>query len=340
MLDNTTSPNTSLSAWIEGVDSASKYLTAFFNPRMQQGPSTHNAAAVVEHAACATLCLAGLLGTHNNTHWIADSSATSHMSTQHHWFKTLKPHTVPICVANNAILYSKGIGLIVMEPTDNLLGLLLLTSVLYVPALQNNLLLVLHLVSNHCFCVKIKGTSMLFLRNGQPMFTVTICNNTAWLNMRTPQAPESALQGKLILDRLLWHCWLGHIGKDGLERTIRGKLADGLLIDSDTPLPLHGKPCIVGKHHCNPFPAKALHCATHLLERIHSNLHKVPVPMASGYWYWITFINNWSRYGWIWLLKKKSDAFKAFKAFKAHVKLQFGAKIACLHNNKGSKYSG
>jgi hypothetical protein len=178
--------NTSQSAWIEGVDSASKHLPAFFNPRMQRGPSRHSAAAVLERAACTTLRLAGSPGTHNDAHWIADSGATSHMSTQRHWFKTLKPHVVPIHVANNAIVYSEGIGLIVMEPTDNSLGLLLLTGVLYVPLLQNNLLSVLHLVSNHRFRVEIEGTGMLFLRNGQPMFTATIRKNTAWLNVRTP----------------------------------------------------------------------------------------------------------------------------------------------------------
>jgi hypothetical protein len=334
------SPNTSLSAWIEGVESASKHSPAFFNLHMQQGPSTHNAAAVVERTACATLRLAGLPGTHNDAHWIADSGATSHMSTQRHWFKTLKPHVVPICVANDAIVYSKGIGSIVMEPADNSLGLLLLTSVLYVPLLQNNLLSVLHLVLNHRFCVEIEGTGMLFLRDGQLMFTATIRDNTAWLDVRTPRAPESALRGESILDCLLWHRRLGHIGKDALERAIRGKLANGLLIDSDAPLPLHCKPCIVGKHHRNPFPAKVSHCATCLLERIHSNLHKVPMPTASSYRYWITFIDDWSHYGWIWLLKKKSDAFKAFKVFKAHVELQFGAKIACLHDNKGGEYIG
>jgi hypothetical protein len=174
----------------------------------------------------------------------------------------LKPHVVPICVANNAIVYGEGIGSIVMEPTNNSLGLLLLTSILYVPALQNNLLSVLHLVSNHCFCIKIKGTGMLFLRKGQPMFTATICKNTAWLNVCTPQAPESALQGKSILDRLLWHRQLGHIGKDTLECAIHSKLANSLLINSNVPLPLHCKPCIVGKHHRNPFPAKAWHCVT------------------------------------------------------------------------------
>jgi hypothetical protein len=161
-------------------------ICAFFNLCMQQGPSIHNATAIIKRAACTTLCLAGLPGTHADTHWIADSGATSHMSTQHHWFKMLKPHIVPICITNDAIVYSKGIRSIIMEPTNNLLGLLLLSSVLYVPALQNNLLSILHLVSNHCFCVKIKGTGMLFLRNGQSMFTTTICKNTTWLDICTP----------------------------------------------------------------------------------------------------------------------------------------------------------
>jgi hypothetical protein len=75
-------------------------------------------------------------------------------------------------------------------------------------------------------------------------------------------------------------------------------------------------------------------------DSIHSNLHKVPVPTASSYCYWITFIDNWLQYGWIWLLKKKSNAFEAFKALKVFVKLQFGALIKYLHNNKGSKYIG
>jgi hypothetical protein len=262
------------------------------------------------------------------------------MSTQHHWFKTLKPHIVPICIANNAIVYSKGIGSVVLEPLDKLLDPLLLSCVLYVPALQNNLLSVLHLVSTHCFRVKIEGQEMLFLWDARPMFTATICKNTAWLNMHTPCAPKSALHNKLILDCSLWHHCQGHIGKDALEKAIWLKLGNRLLIDSNTPLLLHCKPCIIGKHHCNPFPAKALHCATHILQRIHSDVLMVPVATSSGYCYWVTIINDWSRYGWIYLLKRKSDVFEAFKVFKAFVELQFGALIECLHNNKGGKYIG
>jgi hypothetical protein len=143
-----------------------------------------------------------------------------------------------------------------------------------------------------------------------------------------------------VTDCSLWHCCLGHIGKDMLKKAIWLKLGNGLLTDSNAPLLLHCKPCIVGKHHCNLFPAKALHCATRILQHIHSDVHMVPVATSSGYCYWVTFINNWSHYGWIYLLKRKSNVFEAFKAFKAFVKLQFGALIECLHDNKGSKYIG
>jgi hypothetical protein len=288
----------------------------------------------------ASVCLAGTVDKHADAQWIADSGATSHMSTQHHWFKTFKLHVVTIRVANNAVVYSKGIGSIVMKPTNESLPLLLLSCVLYILLLQNNLLSVLHLVSASWFCVKIEGALMDFLHNGKRMFTATICENTAWLNVRTLQAPESALRGKAVLNCTLWHCRLGHIGKDALERAICNKLANGLCIDSDAPLPLHCEPCIVGKHHRDPSPAKALHRATRILEHIHSDVHMVPVPTVSGFRYWVTFIDDWSRYGWIWLLKKKSNVFEAFKAFKAYVELWYNAKIGCLHNDKGGKYIG
>jgi hypothetical protein len=272
------------------------------------------APSVKELAASASLCLASMHNMHADAHWIADLGATSHMSTQCHWFKTLKPHVVPIHVANNAIVYSKGIGSVILEPLDKSLNLLLLSRVLYVPALQINLLSVLHLVSTHRFRVKIEGTKMLFLQDARPMFTARIRKNTAWLDMHTPCAPKSALRGGSILDCSLWHRRLGHIGKDALEKAIWLKLGNRLLINSDAPMPLHCKPCIVGKRHCNPFPAKALHCATHILQRIYSDVHMVPVATSSGYCYWVTFINNWLRYRWIYLLKRKSNVFEAFKA--------------------------
>jgi transposase InsO family protein len=295
---------------------------------------------VTKSAARTSVRLAGTHNTHTDAHWIADSGATSHMSTQRRWFKTFEPHVVPIRVANNAIVYSEGISSIVMELLDESLDPVCLSRVLYVPALHNNLFAVLHLVTSHCFRVVIEGTVMEFLRNSVRILTATIRDKTAWLNVRTVNAPESTLCGKAIRNCSLWHRRLGHIGKDLLEKVIRGKLASGLHLNSDAPLLVHCEPCIVGKHHANPFPAKASHRATRMLERIHSDLHMVPTATASGYCYWMTFINNWSRYGWIYLLKHKLDAFKVFKTFKAMVEKQYDLLILCFHEDKGGEYIG
>jgi hypothetical protein len=135
---------------------------------------------------------------------------------------------------------------------------------------------------------------MLFLHNGTRILTATICGKTAWLDVRTPNAPESALRGEDVWDRSLWHQCLGHIGKDLLEQVIKGNVADG---NNNAPLLLHCELCIVGKHHADPFPKKALHRTTWLLQRIHSDVHMVPVPTLSGYRYWVTFIGNWLHYG-------------------------------------------
>jgi hypothetical protein len=109
------------------------------------------AATIKESTACASVCLASTHNTHADMHWIADLGATSHMSTQRCWFKTFKLHIVPIRIANDAIVYSNGIGSIVMEPLDESLDPMCLSHVLYVSALQNNLFAVLHLVTSHRF---------------------------------------------------------------------------------------------------------------------------------------------------------------------------------------------
>jgi hypothetical protein len=197
---------------------------------------------VTESAARASVHLASTHDTHADTHWIADLGATSHMSTQRCWFKTFEPHVVPIRIANNAIIYSKGIGSIVMEPLDKSLDPVCLSRVLYVPALQNNLFAVLHLVTSHCFHVVIEGTVMEFLHDGVCILTATIHDKTAWLDVRTANAPESALRGETIHNCSLWHRRLGHIGKDLLEKVIRGMLASGLHLDSNAPLLAHCKP--------------------------------------------------------------------------------------------------
>jgi hypothetical protein len=247
-------------------------------------------------------------------------------------------------------VYSEGVGLVVLEPADKSLRPVLLSCILYVPALQNNLLSVLHLVANHRFRIEIEGKEMVFLQSGERRFTAAICfiaaicDNTAWLNALTPPAPEAALRGEATLSRALWHRRLCHICADRLKQAIKGEVATGLVVESDVPAPSHCEPSIRGKHHRNPFPQRASHRATSFLDcfldRIHSDLHQLPVLMSSGFCYWLLFIDDYPRYFWIYLLWRKSETFDVFTQFKAMVEKQFNKSILCLHDNKGGEFIG
>jgi hypothetical protein len=131
------------------------------------------------------------------------------MTPHQQWFTDYKPHRIPICVANDAVVYSEGIGAVVIEPSDQSLLPCKMTDVLYVPDLQNSLLSVLHLVSMHRFCIKIEGTVMSFSQQGSMHFTASICSNTAYLNISTLPVAEAALAAQTPLTPLqitLLHC--------------------------------------------------------------------------------------------------------------------------------------
>ena len=76
-----------------------------------------------------------------------------------------------------------------------------------------------------------------------------------------------------------------------------------------------------------------------LLELIHTNLCGPLSPNTmERFKYFITFIDNHSRFGWVKLLTKKSNALDAFEKFKTVIELKLEKQIKCVHSNKGGEY--
>ena len=72
---------------------------------------------------------------------------------------------------------------------------------------------------------------------------------------------------------------------------------------------------------------------------MHLDLHgPLPVCTQSGYQYWITFIDDMSCFRHIYLLKKKSEAFDAFKLYHAWAEKQTGFKLKVFRDDKGGEY--
>ncbi|TYK25792.1 gag/pol protein [Cucumis melo var. makuwa] len=75
------------------------------------------------------------------------------------------------------------------------------------------------------------------------------------------------------------------------------------------------------------------------LELVHSNLcGPMNVKVRGGYEYFISFIDDYSRYGHVYLIQNKSDSFEKFKEYKAEVENESGKTIKTLRSDQGGEY--
>jgi histone deacetylase 1/2 len=64
-----------------------------------------------------------------------------------------------------------------------------------------------------------------------------------------------------------------------------------------------------------------------------------PAPASVGrYKYYVSFIDDYSKFTWIYLLKKKSDVFQKFHDFQHLVERQFNRKIVAMQTDWGGEY--
>ena len=95
--------------------------------------------------------------------------------------------------------------------------------------------------------------------------------------------------------------------------------ADGLLESLDYESFDACEPCLMGKMTKTPF-SENVERASDLLEIIHTNVcGPMSIEARGGYRYFLTFTHDSSRYGYIYLMKHKSETFEKFKEFHSEV---------------------
>ena len=124
----------------------------------------------------------------------------------------------------------------------------------------------------------------------------------------------------------LWHFRLGHMSEKGLA-ILQKKGVLSNLRSSKLGFCEH---CVLGKQHRKPFGV-GTHTSKEVLEYVHSDVWgPAPTPSHSGRAYYVTFIDDYSRYVWIYFLHNKSDVYATFKEWKAQVENQTGNKVRYL----------
>ena len=309
--------------------------------RERKGHLAQKADVVTESAGSASLSTSPS-SSDVDSHWTADTGATSHMTPHRNWIRNYEPYRTPIRLADHTIVYSEGKGSVLFHPVidgKDVRGVEF-TQVLHVPKLRNNLLAVLFLTRHRNYNVDIGAHHMNFIHGGKNVFVASIKNNNiAYLDGTTvPSMEHAQFTATLPLNYDLWHRRLGHHNFDGVKRLINQNLVTGMTLNSkDKPDPIC-EPCLAGKMHAHPFPLSPHH-AKRPLELIHSDVHgPLPVQSPSGFRYWSNFIDDHTDFWAVFPMRKKSDTFPCFKRYKAYAENKQEKRIASLQEDKGGEY--
>ena len=97
--------------------------------------------------------------------------------------------------------------------------------------------------------------------------------------------------------------------------------------------------CLFGKMHNLSFQNSQFTTSSPF-ELVHSDLWgPAPVAFVNRFRYYILFVDHYSRFSWLYLLKSKSNAFIKFVHFNAMIENQFSSKIKTFRSDGGGEFT-
>ena len=119
-----------------------------------------------------------------------------------------------------------------------------------------------------------------------------------------------------INNTLLWHCRLGHISETRINKLYKEKFFEPYDFESLGTY----ESCLMRKMTKTPFSGYGERISE-LLGLVHTDVCGPMITHAQGgYSYFITFTDDLSRFGYVYLMKHKSKTFDKFKEYQSMVK--------------------
>lgn len=266
--------------------------------------------------------------------WYLDTGCSNHMSGHKELFADLNESIrSEITFGNAAKMPVKGKGKISIQLKEGVNNII--SDVYYVPGLSHNLLSVGQLSEKGYDMRIFRGVFTIKDPQQRLIAKVNMAQNRLFpLYVDRENLP--CLSSMSVGDNWLWHMRFGHLNFSSLNLLARKNLVSSLpqiLVPNQVC-----ETCVIGKKHRDTFPKGGVSRAQMPLEIIHSDLCSLEVPSYGGGKYFITFIDDFSRKTWVYILKNKSEACDTFKIFKAYVEKQSGEKVKVLRTDRGQEY--
>ena len=305
-------------------------------PHAQPPPRSHNASQSLMNtpwqaqAHAATNSSSGTF----NPPWLLDSGASHHVTTDLHNLALHNPYD-----GTDEIMIGDGSGLPISHTGSTSLTTsshsFTLSNVLCVPTMKRNL------ISISQFC-KSNNTSIEFLpsafhvkdlRTGAILLQGQTKNGVyEWptTNSSSPLLAFSSVKTTLPA----WHHRLGHPSLSTFKHILSSFHLD---VASPSNFNFNCNSCQCNKSHKLPFFSSTLSTSSPL-EVIFTDVWTSPVISVTNCKYYIIFVDHFTKYIWLYPLKRKSDTHDVFIHFKALVEKFFNRPIITLYSDNGGEY--
>ncbi|CAL5443960.1 unnamed protein product [Camellia sinensis] len=293
-------------------------------------------------ASALTSLHSGLLGSSSgipSSVWIFDSGASHHMTPHLSLLQNCIPPPVPITIntANGSGMSVLSVGSVL----PSAMSAVTIPSVFYVPQLSVSLLSISQLdasgfdviFSSSVCCVQDR-VSKKQIGTGRRIGDLYVVESLHLPLSTSPAALSSYQLDSQSSQFYLWHSRLGHLSVDRLR-----SLAQSGLLGKVSPSQIDEcRGCKLAKMSALPFN-KSTSISVSPFSLVHTDVWgPSPVLTKGGSVYYVSFVDDCTRYTWIYLMTHKSDFYQIYRTFQSMVTTQFGATIKLLRSDLGGEY--
>jgi hypothetical protein len=245
--------------------------------------------------------------------WLIDSGASRHMTGDRVNLSSMKEketsHKVELGDKNSYAVKGIGKASIKMESGNNVH----LSNVLYVPGLKKNLVYISFLEDKGDRIAFFDGKVLVWSKDSKIEDARVIGIREGRLYKLLGQNAQALVHDELNPSEL-WHRRYAHLHYQAfpsLKQMVVGipelqSVHEGVC-----------RGCALGKNIKKPFPSSE-NRSKEILDLIHSDVcGPMPVKSLGGSLYYVTFIDDFSRKTWMYLIKTKDEVFGKFQEFKA-----------------------
>lgn len=282
--------------------------------------------------------------------WCLDSGSSAHICTEREKLGKINKINRTLNLANSESTNIIGKGNVEMSINNGQnKNNVNFEEVYYVPDLRTNLLSVSK-ITDHGFEVRFrKNEAIVIDKNGKIIFKANRVGNLYYVqnkgdnqaNLITDLKKEENIAMTVshkINDVEHWHLKLGHLNVASIKNMAKNGVLHGLSLSENEDRE-KCKVCIREKQVRAPFSKAREDRTTELLEIVHTDVcGPMKIVSFSGAKYFVTFIDDKSRWCEIFFIKQKSEFFDVFKKYKTAAENLTGNKIKALQSDDGKEY--